>query len=162
MKKTATGREPRPLPEERLEISVATALELQRLKLAALIDIRQNFELEIQGEIPGASLLPLFHFKKILGQTLTPMEQDALDEDVPEMHDIQHFLAMINNMHHSKELILVCVCNSGNRSLAAARLLRLLGYQNSFSMAGGFQALEALWEKNAIESPRQETTAPAE
>jgi rhodanese-related sulfurtransferase len=161
MDKTTTDREPRPLPEERLEISVATALELQRLKLAALIDIRQNFELEIQGEIPGASLLPLFHFKKILGQTLSQMEQDALDEDVPEMHDIQHFLAMINNMHHSKELILVCVCNSGNRSLAAARLLRLLGYQNSFSMAGGFQALEALWEKDAPENLRQENSAPA-
>ncbi|MFP5205077.1 MAG: rhodanese-like domain-containing protein [Acidobacteriota bacterium] len=136
-----------------MEITVATALELQRLKLAALIDIRQKFEVEIQGEIPGASLLPLFHFKKILGHTLTKMEQDALDEDVPEMQDIQHFLAMINDMHHSRELILVCICNSGNRSLAAARLLRLLGYQNSFSMAGGFQALEESLEKPLLAQP---------
>ncbi len=142
MDKATEDRERPALPEELLEISVPTAMELQRLKLAALIDIRQRFELEIQGEIPGASFLPLFHFKKILGQTLTPTEQEALDEDLPELGDIQYFLAMINNMHHSKELILVCVCNSGRRSLAAARLLRLLGYQNSFSMAGGFQSLD--------------------
>jgi rhodanese-related sulfurtransferase len=126
-----------------LEISVPTALELQRLNLAVLIDIRQKFELEIQGEIPGASFLPLFQFKKMLGHNLSQLEQDALDEDEPELRDIQQFLAMINQMHHSKEMILICVCNSGNRSLSAARLLRLLGYENSFSLAGGFRALEA-------------------
>ncbi|MGA8042814.1 MAG: rhodanese-like domain-containing protein [Terracidiphilus sp.] len=127
-------------------MSAQTALELQRLGLAVLIDIRQKFELELQGEIPGASLLPLFQFKRMLGQTLSDAEQEALDEDVPDMRDIQHFLAMINGMHHAKDLILVCVCNSGNRSLNAARLLRLLGYEHSFSMAGGFLALDELLE----------------
>lgn len=132
--------------EEKLEISAATALELQRLNLAVLIDIRQKFELELQGEIPGASMLPLFQFKRMLGHTLSGPEQEALDEDVPDMRDIQHFLSMINSMHHAKDLILVCVCNSGNRSLTAARLLRLLGYEHSFSMAGGFLALDELLE----------------
>lgn len=132
--------------EEQLEMSARTGLELQRLNLAVLIDIRQKFELELQGEIPGASFLPLFHFKRMLGHTLSELEQAALDEDVPDMRDIQHFLAMINRMHHAKELILVCVCNSGNRSLNAARLLRLLGYEHSFSMAGGYRALEELLE----------------
>ncbi len=127
-----------------LEMTPQTALELQRLHLAVLIDIRQKFELEIQGEIPGASFLPLFHFKRMLGHNLTSIEQEALDEDLPDLRDIQHFLAMINNMHHAKELILVCVCNSGHRSLNAARLLRLLGYEHSFSLAGGFLALDEL------------------
>ena len=127
-----------------LEMTPQTALELQRLHLAVLIDIRQKFELEIQGEIPGASFLPLFHFKRMLGHNLTSIEQEALDEDLPDLRDIQHFLAMINNMHHAKELILVCVCNSGHRSLNTARLLRLLGYEHSFSLAGGFLALDEL------------------
>ena len=127
-----------------LEMTPQTALELQRLNLAVLIDIRQKFELELQGEIPGASFLPLFQFKRMLGHQLTSLEQEALDEDVPDMRDIQHFLSMINNMHHSKDLILVCVCNSGHRSLNAARLLRLLGYEHSFSLAGGFLALDEL------------------
>jgi rhodanese-related sulfurtransferase len=125
-----------------LEISVPTALELQRLKLAYLIDIRQNFELEIQGEIPGACALPLFHFKKLLGHDLSPMEQEALDEDVPDLRDIQHFLSLINGLHFTRDYILVCVCNSGHRSLNAARLLRLLGYEHSFSLAGGYCALK--------------------
>ncbi len=131
---------------EKLEMSARTALELQRLNLAVLIDIRQKFELELQGEIPGASFLPLFQFKRMLGHALSDAEQEALDEDVPDMRDIQHFLAMINGMHHAKELILVCVCNSGNRSLNAARLLRLLGYEHSYSMAGGYLELDALLE----------------
>ncbi len=132
--------------QELLEMSARTALELQRLNLAVLIDIRQKFELELQGEIPGASFLPLFQFKRMLGHALSDAEQEALDEDVPDMRDIQHFLSMINNMHHAKDLILVCVCNSGNRSLNAARLLRLLGYAHSYSMAGGYLELDALLE----------------
>jgi len=127
---------------EQLEMTPQTALELQRLHLAVLIDIRQKFEIELQGEIAGASFLPLFHFKRVLGQKLTELEQEALDEDIPDMRDIQHFLAMINSMHHAKDLILVCVCNSGHRSLNAARLLRLLGYEHSYSLAGGFLDLD--------------------
>ncbi len=130
--------------DKQLEMTPQTALELQRLNLAVLIDIRQKFELEVQGEIPGASFLPLFQFKQMLGHALSAREQEALDEDLPDMRDIQHFLAMINNMHHAKDLILVCVCNSGHRSLNAARLLRLLGYEHSFSLAGGFVALDEL------------------
>ncbi len=131
-----------------LEISISTALELQRLKLAYLIDIRQNFELEIHGEIPGACSLPFFHFKKLLGHSLCALEQDALDEDVPDLRDIQHFLSMINSLHFTRDFILVCVCNSGHRSLNAARLLRLLGYGHAFSLTGGYRALkEALGEK---------------
>jgi len=132
--------------KEQLEMTPQTALELQRLHLAVLIDIRQKFEIELQGEIAGASFLPLFHFKRVLGQTLTELEQEVLDEDVPDMRDIQHFLAMINSMHHAKDLILVCVCNSGHRSLNAARLLRLLGYEHSYSLAGGFLELDEFLE----------------
>lgn len=129
---------------ENLEMTPRTALELQRLNLAVLIDIRQKFELEIQGEIPGACFLPLFQFKRMLGHELTALEQEALDEDLPDLRDIQQFLAMINSMHHAKDLVLVCVCNSGHRSLNAAQLLRLLGYEHSFSLAGGFLALDEL------------------
>ncbi|MGC9159398.1 MAG: rhodanese-like domain-containing protein [Terracidiphilus sp.] len=152
MKKNKGHASPAETNDEQLEISPETALELQRLSLAVLIDIRQKFELEVQGEIPGASFLPLFHFKRMLGHALSSKEQEALDEDVPDLRDIQHFLSMINDMHHSKDLILVCVCNSGHRSLNAARLLRLLGYEHSFSMNGGFHALEEVLEAKRAEA----------
>lgn len=129
------------LPDSMLEISVATAIELIRLKLVCLIDVRQKFELEMEGEIPGASLLPLFRFKQLLGHTMTEDEHELLDGDTPDTLDVQHFLSNINRLHYTKDCILLCYCNSGRRSLHAARLLRSLGYERGFSLAGGYRAL---------------------
>ena len=47
---------------------------------------------------------------------------------------------MINRLHHAHDNILLFVCNSGRRSLYAARLLRSMGYPKALSVAGGFQA----------------------
>lgn len=85
MKDAGNPKEPAAESNAQLEIAVPTALELQRLSLAVLIDIRQKFELEIQGEIPGVSFLPLFQFKKMLRHNLSPLEQEALDENEPEL-----------------------------------------------------------------------------
>jgi rhodanese-related sulfurtransferase len=35
---------------------------------------------------------------------------------------------------------LLCICNSGRRSVHAAQLLRSMGYAKALSVAGGFQA----------------------
>ena len=124
-----------------LEISVSTALELVRLKLVCLIDVRQKFELELEPEVPGASTLPLFRFKQLLGHVMTEDEHELLDADTPDSLDVQHFLANINRLHYTKECIMLCYCNSGRRSLHAARLLRSLGYDRGFSLTGGYRAL---------------------
>ena len=139
----------RPTPTEQksdipLEMSVPTAIELISLKLACLIDIRQEFELELEGKITGACSIPLFRFKQLLGHELTPEEQEILDEDVPGSQDVEHFLTLINRLHYTKDCILLCVCNSGRRSIHAARLLRSLGFKRGFSLAGGYHALSAL------------------
>ena len=77
-----------------------------------------------------------------------------MDEDVPDLRDIQHFLSMINGLHFTRDFILVCVCNSGHRSLNAARLMRLLGYGHAFSLTGGYRALKEVLDKKleAIQS----------
>lgn len=126
---------------ELIEISVLATLELSRLNLACLIDVRQKFELEIEGEINEAYSLPLFKFKHLLGHKLTQEEQEILDEDSPGMEDIQNFITMINDLHNAKDCIVVCVCNSGKRSINAARLLRMLGYNRAFSLIGGYRAI---------------------
>jgi rhodanese-related sulfurtransferase len=41
---------------------------------------------------------------------------------------------------------LICVCNSGRRSLPAAQLFRELGYQRVFSLRGGYRALTSALE----------------
>lgn len=130
------------LGDDNLEISVSSALEMVKLNLACLIDIRQPFELESEGEIASAIALPLFQFKKSLGHTLNEEEQELLDADLPSQKDTQHFFNLINNLHYDKDYILICVCNSGRRSLPAAQLLRELGYRRGFSLRGGYRALK--------------------
>jgi rhodanese-related sulfurtransferase len=132
-------------PHERaaLEISLPTALELCRLELATMIDIRQSFEIEMKGAIPGTVHIPMFEVKLMLGDTLTEDEQDILDAGQPLDIDAKTFFTMINRLHHARDHLLLCICNSGRRSLTAASMLRSLGYPKALSVAGGFQA----WKK---------------
>lgn len=132
-------------PQERatLEVTLPTALELCRLGLATMIDIRQSFEVEMKGAIPDTVHIPMFEVKVMLGHTLTEDEQDILDAGQPKDIDAKTFFTMINQLHHERDHLLLCVCNSGRRSLTAASLLRSLGYPKALSVAGGFQA----WKK---------------
>lgn len=126
-----------------LEVTLPTALELCRLGLATMIDIRQSFEIEMKGAIPDTVHIPMFEVKLMLGDTLTEDEQDILDAGKPKDIDAKTFFTMINRLHHARDHLLLCVCNSGRRSLTAASLLRSLGYPKALSVAGGFQA----WKK---------------
>ena len=115
-------------------------MELCRLGLGTMVDIRQAFEIELKGAIPGTVHFPLFEVKQLLGHALTEDEQDILDAGKPTEIDVQGFFTMVNELHHVRDHILLCVCNSGRRSLYAAALLRSLGYAKALSVGGGFQA----------------------
>ena len=128
---------------EAIEITLSTATELCQLGLGTMVDIRQAFEIELKGAIPGTVHIPLFEVKQLLGHALTEDEQDILDAGKPTDIDVQDFFTMINELHHVRDHILLCVCNSGRRSVYAAQLLRSLGYAKALSVAGGFQA----WKK---------------
>lgn len=129
--------------QARFEVSLPTALELCRLGLGTLIDIRQTFEIEMKGAMPDTVHIPLFEVKRMLGHTLTEDEQDILDAGTPKDMDVMSFFTMINQLHHGRDHLLLCICNSGRRSLAAAAMLRKMGYDKALSVAGGFQA----WKK---------------
>jgi len=133
-----------------LEISLASATELCRLGLGTMVDIRQAFEIELKGAIPGTVHIPLFEVKLLLGHTLSEDEQDILDAGKPTAIDVADFFTTLNRMHHAHDKIVLCVCNSGRRSLYAARLLRSMGYGKALSVAGGFQA----WKK--LQAPHPE------
>lgn len=140
--------------EERaaLEITLPSAMELCRLGLATMIDIRQSFEIEMKGAITDTVHIPMFEVKRMLGDSLTEDEQDMLDAGQPKDIDAKTFFTMINKLHHARDNVLLCICNSGRRSLTAASLLRSLGYPKALSVAGGFLA----WKK------LQAGTAPAQ
>jgi rhodanese-related sulfurtransferase len=126
-----------------LEISLTSALELCKLGLATMIDIRQSFEIEMKGAIPGTVHIPLFEVKRMLGHTLTEDEQDILDAGTPKDMDAHSFFGTINKLANGRDQLLLCICNSGRRSLTSASMLRELGYPKALSVAGGFQA----WKK---------------
>lgn len=137
---TATDKSAHPAEDPPLEISLPSAAELCQLGLGTMIDIRQAFEIEMKGAIPDTVHIPLFEVKQMLGHALSEDEQDALDTGRPSAIDVQDFFTMINRLHHARDNILLFVCNSGRRSLYAARLLRSMGYPKALSVAGGFLA----------------------
>lgn len=132
-------------PEQRalLEISLPGALEIARLRLGTLVDIRQGFEIQMKGAIPDAVHIPMFEVKRLLGDKLTENEQEILDTGKPSDIDIKGLLTTINRLHHAHDHLLLLTCNSGRRSLYLADLLRSLGYPKALSVAGGFVA----WKK---------------
>jgi rhodanese-related sulfurtransferase len=136
----------KPSAHDNLEISIPSALELVRLNLARLIDVRQPFELETQGKIASAIALPWFHLKKLLGHTLTSEDQEMLDADPPSQPDTQSVFNLLNGLHYDKHYILICVCLKGQRSLYAAQLFRALGYPRTLSLRGGYWAFKELDE----------------
>lgn len=136
-----------------LEMTLPTALELCRLGLATMIDIRQSFEIEMKGTIPDSVHIPMFEVKLMLGDSLTEDEQDILDAGKPKDIDAKSFFTMINRLHHARDHLLLCICNSGRRSLTAASMLRSLGYPKALSVAGGFQAWKKLQLAAASPTP---------
>jgi rhodanese-related sulfurtransferase len=154
---TAIDQPSSPTEPEALEISLASATELCRLGLGTMVDIRQTFEIEMKGAIPGTVHIPLFEVKQLLGHALTEDEQDILDAGKPSDIDVQGFFTMINRLHHAHDNILLCVCNSGRRSLYAAKLLRSLGYGKALSVAGGFQAWKQLQAQAAAQAAQAST-----
>jgi rhodanese-related sulfurtransferase len=126
-----------------LEISLSSAMEVWQLGLGTMFDIRQAFELDLKGRVPGTVHVPMYEVKRILGQSLTNAEQEVLDAGAPTEFDALRFIKLVNQAHHGHDHILLCLCNSGRRSLYAAQMLRELGYPKALSVAGGFQA----WKK---------------
>ncbi len=126
------------------EISATAAAEILHLGLACLLDIRQPFELEMKGMLPGALNIPFFSVKRSFGFQLTAEEQEILDADEPDDFDAKTFITQINGLRQRHDCILLVVCNSGQRSLHATRLLREMGYGRTFSVRGGFCELDGL------------------
>ena len=83
-----------------LEISLTSAIELSKLGLGTLVDIRQAFELDMKGRIPDTLHIPLFEVKQLLGHPLSENEQETLDAGQPTPMDVQGFFTTVNRLHH--------------------------------------------------------------
>jgi rhodanese-related sulfurtransferase len=115
----------------------------------------------MKGTIPDTVHIPMFEVKRLLGDRLTENEQDILDAGAPKDMDVRSFFKMINQLHHGRDHLLLCICNSGRRSLYAADLLRSLGYPKALSVGGGFQAWKKLQTETAAAAPTTPTAPVA-
>ena len=106
-----------------LEISLASAIELCNLGLGTLVDIRQAFEIELKGAIPGTVHIPLFEVKVLLGHTLSEDEQDILDAGKPTEIDVQGFFTTLNRVHHVHDKSWYCGLLISLRNFIALALL---------------------------------------
>ncbi len=80
-------------------------------KKVVFIDVRTMNEVKRDGYIPGAELIPRGFLEFAIGRLL------------PDGSDT---------------LVIIVYCKTGRRSLLSAKTLRDMGYQNVFSMKGGF------------------------
>lgn len=121
--------------ENDLEITAAEAHDWLAHKEATLIDVRFPEEIEIFGPLPGAHHLPLSCLQRYCGFAPDPHceEFSVRDLSVGERSTLTKALVTYARRHHK----LICLCRSGNRSLAAARILRELGYDDAYSLTGG-------------------------
>lgn len=120
------------------DVSVATAYELMHLGVGEIIDVRETWELEMGEAIPDAHHMPLYTVKAFSGEHV-PEELLETETEVPFAVDMPMLVRMLNT-HREKGALLLCLCRSGNRSRDAVKLLKTLGYSNTFNVAGGINA----------------------
>jgi len=94
------------------EIAIDETKQLMHNKDVVLIDIREESEFE-QGAIEGAKFIP----------------RGVLEFKISDLEELDN-----------AETKLILYCRSGNRSALAAASLENMGYKNTMSMIGGYQA----------------------
>lgn len=123
-----------------LEIDAEHAHYLVEHREGQLVDVRLAEELEFVSEVPDALHFPLGVIQKLAGHDVDEAyAAEVTDFTAQELGEL--YAAMLRSAWGNKTLLVVC--RMGNRSLAATRLLRKLGYPMSYSVRGGVMAWEA-------------------
>jgi rhodanese-related sulfurtransferase len=122
-----------------LEIDVEHANRLVEEGDGQLVDVRLAEELEFFNEIPEALHFPFGVIQKLAGHDVDEAyAAEVTDFTVQEIGDL--YADMLRSAWGNKTLLVVC--RSGNRSIAATKLLRSLGYPMAYSVSGGVLAWE--------------------
>lgn len=118
-----------------IEISPAEAWEKVQSRHAIIIDVRFEEELEAMGFPPGSVHLPLSFLQRFCGDEPEPCCPVFSLRDL-RREERSYITSMLLKYAHERTSLL-CICMHGNRSLAAAHVLRNLGYPLSSSISGG-------------------------
>lgn len=124
------------------EIGAAQARQWVDQGLGQLIDVRFPEEIELWGPLAQAESLPLSCLQRFCGFSPEPHCEEFSARDLTPAERMQITQALIRHTDQRKTLL--CICRSGNRSLAAAQLLRELGCARAYSVIGGVEAWAAV------------------
>ena len=122
----------------RVGLGPATAVPRDDRCHAIIIDVRTADERPIFAAPSGAVHWPLSMVQRFRGDPPSPECEtfSARDLTADERAEFTRWLLG----HAVKQSELLFFCARGNRSLAAAHILRDLGYPHAYSVAGGLQA----------------------
>lgn len=131
-----------PNPEQ-LQLDPHSAWDLaHKMGTGIIVDVRLPEEREWFPQVPEAIPLPLEYLQEFAGLDENPLDSGA---GVLEPQERRMLLSLL--MHHaSSGSTLLCVCSRGDRSLAAALLLRALGYSRAYAISGGLRT----WKETGL------------
>lgn len=137
----AGGRE----GDEAVRIDPARARRLAEVGIGILLDVREDWERELEGDCPGAEPFPLLSVRAALGLPLSAAEREALDAppEAAAARGREAISRLTALLRREESPLLFCLCNRGERSRAAARLIRAQGWGEAWSVEGGVRALAA-------------------
>lgn len=137
---------------ERQAVSLSVSDAFQRYSQGAmLLDVRLQEERDIFGVVPRSQHLPLSFVQRFRGETPNPECEIFSKRDITP-RELQMFVRWLLE-HRGKNTQILCFCAHGNRSVAAASLLREIGYPEAYSVEGGMAA----WQEHGfpVESPNE-------
>nr|XP_028578877.1 thiosulfate sulfurtransferase/rhodanese-like domain-containing protein 3 [Podarcis muralis] len=103
------------------KVSYKELKELLQSKAILLVDVREKWEIEQYGKIPGSISIPL-------GEVVEALQMEPV-----------HFKEIYNQDMPSKSDILVFSCMAGVRSIQALAAAKSLGFSRAQNYAGGFK-----------------------
>ena len=139
------------MDRQAVSLSAAEAFR-QYTQGAMLLDVRLQEERELFGIVPRSQHLPLSFVQRFRGEAPNPECETFSARDItPE--ERQMFVRWLLE-HRGKNTQILCFCAHGNRSVAAASLLREIGYPDAYSVEGGMAA----WQSQGfpVEQPSSE------
>lgn len=120
------------------EVDLDVAAGLLQTDTAVLWDVRTADECEITGVPEHAIHVPLACLQRFCGLEPEPHCEVFGNRDLLPEERMQITRELVTHAARGKALLIIC--RSGQRSLAAAKLIRELGFQDCFSVRGGVLA----------------------
>lgn len=110
-----------------LKVSYKDILEAQKKENVLIIDVREQFEIDETGKLPGSIHIPMADVSNMLTTLSETNFKEKYGKEKP-----------------TKETKIILSCRSGKRSGMVQEMIQAMGYKNAYNYTGGYLD----WENN--------------